>query len=464
MAPAWRRRSLRGVPGGRRPARCRPAPDVRSRRCSRRRHRRLMTRGGFEGLDACVHCGFCLQACPTFLATGDESDSPRGRIELMRGLERGDIAATDPALFYHLDRCLGCRGCEPVCPSGVQYGHGLEAARSHITAARGVPRMARLALWALTTPGVSGFVYRLARLLRATGLPRVFAGWGRFRFAMGMLAATKLAANKAAALKTAARKTAANNPRPPAAPSPPSAALLFRGCVMQGLFSHVHDATVRTLGVNGYDVREVSGQVCCGALHAHAGLIDEARELARKNVDAFGDGEEPIVVNSAGCGAMMKEYGRLLGDERCDRLAARVRDVTELLAGDAMTGPVPGAPLDLHVAYDPPCHLLHAQGVAVPPLKLFAAIPLLELVQVPGAAECCGSAGLFTLLEPEMSRAVLAAKIERLRVAAPQVVATGNPGCVMQIGAGLAAARVPAHVRHPVELLDDSYRAAGRYE
>jgi len=138
--------------------------------------------------------------------------------------------------------------------------------------------------------------------------------------------------------------------------------------------------------------------------------------------------------------------------------------VTELLAGDAIKGPVPGAPLDLHVAYDPPCHLLHAQGVAVPPLKLFAAIPLLELVQVPGAAECCGSAGLFTLLEPEMSRAVLAAKIERLRVAAPQVVATGNPGCVMQIGAGLAAARVPARVRHPVELLDDSYRAAGRYE
>jgi len=237
---------------------------------------------------------------------------------------------------------------------------------------------------------------------------------------------------------------------------------------MQGLFSHVHDATVRTLGINGYDVREVSGQGCCGALHAHAGLIDEARDLARKNVDAFGDGDEPIVVNSAGCGALMKEYGRLLADDldvrSGVRFGARVRDVTELLAGDGMKGPVPGAPLDLHVAYDPPCHLLHAQGVAVPPLTLFAAIPLLELVQVPGADECCGSAGLFTLLEPEMSRAVLAAKIERLRVAASQVVATGNPGCVMQIGAGLAAARVPARVRHPVELLDDSYRAAGRYE
>lgn len=409
-----------------------------------------MTRGGFEGLDACVHCGFCLQACPTFLATGDESDSPRGRIELMRGLERGDLAATDTALLYHLDRCLGCRGCEPVCPSGVQYGRGLEAARSRITAARGASLVTRLALWTLTTPGVSAVVYRLARVLRATGLPRLLAGWGRFRFAMGMLAATRSVGRLGGS---------AVSRRPTAQPPNRQTALLFRGCVQQGLFSHVHDATVRTLAVNGHAVQEVGGQVCCGALHAHAGLLDEARALARANVQAFGDGDEPIVVNSAGCGALMKEYAHLLGDERAARFSARVRDVTELL-----DPPAPGAPLDLHVAYDPPCHLVHAQRVAAQPLKLFAAIPLLELVPVPGAAECCGSAGLFTLLEPEMSRIVLKAKLDRIREAAPQVVATGNPGCIMQIGAGLAAARMPARVRHPVELLDDSYRAAGRYE
>ena len=409
-------------------------------------------RGGFEGLDACVHCGFCLQACPTFLVTGDESDSPRGRIELMRALERGELETTDPALAYHLDRCLGCRACEPVCPSGVRYGHGLETARSRIAAAQGTAHLARLALWALTTPTVSGVVYWLARLLRATGIPRLLAGWGRFRFAMGMLAATK----------PAARKSAAHSRRPIAAPSPPPhhAALLFRGCVQQGLFSHVHDATVRTLGVNGFQTREVPGQGCCGALHAHAGLLDEARGLARINITAFGDGDEPIVVNSAGCGALMKEYGHLVGGAAGERFAARVRDVTELLA----PAPAPGAPLDLHVAYDPPCHLLHAQRLAVPPLKLFAAIPLLELVEVPGAAECCGSAGLFTLVEPEMSRAVLAPKLARLRAAAPQVVATGNPGCLMQLGAGLAAAGLRTSVRHPVELLDDAYRAAGRYE
>ena len=414
-----------------------------------------MTRGGFEGLDACVHCGFCLQACPTFLVTGDEADSPRGRIELMRALERGELADTDAALSYHLDRCLGCRSCEPVCPSGVQYGRGLEAARARITTARGVPRMARLALWALTTSGVSAVVYWFARRLRSV-LPRSVAGWGRIRFAMGMLVATKGGNGRERAVKGGKREAFTAHSRP----IPPSTALLFRGCVMEGLFSHVHDATMRTLAINGYETREVPGQGCCGALHAHAGLLDEARALARTNVDAFGDGDEPIAVNSAGCGALMKEYGHLLGDERGARFAARVRDVTELL----MPTPVAGAPLDLHVAYDPPCHLLHAQGVATPPLKLFAAIPLLELVHVPGAAECCGSAGLFTLLEPEMSRAVLATKLDRLREAAPQVVATGNPGCLMQLGAGLAAAGVAAQVRHPVELLDDSYRAAGRYE
>ena len=373
----------------------------------------------------------------------------------MRGLERGDIAATDPALVYHLDRCLGCRACEPVCPSGVQYGHGLEAARSRIIAARGTSRLARLALWTLTTAGVSGAVYWLARLLRATGLPRLLAGWGRFGFAMGMLAATKPV--RRMGRWADGRTHRAGTAHPPIRPS----AHLFRGCVQQGLFSHVHDATVRTLAVNGYQVHDVPGQVCCGALHAHAGLLDEARALARVNVSAFGAGDAPIVVNSAGCGALMKEYGHLLGDDRGGgaAFAARVRDVTELL--DA---PVPGAPLDLHVAYDPPCHLIHAQRISAQPLKLFSAIPLLELVPVQGASECCGSAGLFTLLEPEMSRAVLKTKLERLREAAPQVVATGNPGCLMQLGAGLAAARIPAQVRHPVELLDDSYRAAGRYE
>jgi len=419
----------------------------------------MIERGGFEALDACVHCGFCLQACPTFLATGDEADSPRGRIELMRALEAGELGVEDRFLTLHLDRCLGCRGCEPVCPSGVGYGHGLEAARERIARARGVPRLARAALWALTTPGVSRVVYAVARLLRATGLPGRLAGWGRFRFAMGMLAATKPKGSNGRSRAV----TGGSRVAPFTAldrPLPPSAALLFRGCVMDGLFAHVHAATIRTLEVNGYEVREVAGQVCCGALHAHAGLRDEARRLAGVNIAAFGDGEEPIVVNSAGCGAILKDYGRLVGDAPAHALGARVRDVTELLAD---RGPRPGAPLDRRVAYDPPCHLLHAQRVAEAPHRLLGAIPVLQLVATPDAAQCCGSAGLFTLVEPAMSRAVLAPKLASLREAAPQVVATGNPGCLMQLGAGLAAAGIAAAARHPVELLDESYRAAGYY-
>jgi glycolate oxidase iron-sulfur subunit len=231
---------------------------------------------------------------------------------------------------------------------------------------------------------------------------------------------------------------------------------------MDGLFSHVHEATKRVLEVNGFAVREVTNAVCCGALHAHAGLGDEARALAKANVAALA-GDDPIVLNSAGCGAQMRDYGHTLGhDSAALAVAARVRDVTEVLAGRA-GGVVPGAPLDRHVAYDPPCHLLHAQRVAEPPLKLFGAIPVLQLERTPDADKCCGSAGLFTLVEPEMSRAVLAPKLEELRAAAPQLVATGNPGCLMQIGAGLQAAGLAISVVHPVELLDQSYRLAGYY-
>src|SRR5438046_8200085 len=186
--------------------------------------------------------------------------------------------------------------------------------------------------------------------------------------------------------------TSPNLPQPPRT----SPALLFRGCVMEGLFSHVHDATIRTLQVNGYAVGEAPAQVCCGALHAHAGLRDEARGLARTNLAAFGDDDTPIVVNSAGCGAMLKEYGHLVDvPEEGLRFAARVRDVTELLAE---RGPRPGAPLDVTVAYDPPCHLLHAQRIAEPPERMLRAIPVLRLISMPDAAQCCGSAGLFTLV------------------------------------------------------------------
>jgi glycolate oxidase iron-sulfur subunit len=413
-------------------------------------------RGGFAGLDNCVHCGFCLQACPTFLATGDEADGPRGRIALMRALEAGETPATDPCLGLHLDRCLGCRGCEPVCPSGVAYGRGLEAARARLGTARGVPALARLALRALTTPDLAPLVYGAARALRATGLPGRLAGWGRLRFALGMLGASRPLRNAEWGMRNRRARADAAFRIPQSAFTP---AQLFTGCVMSGLFAHVHDATVRTLGVNGITAAAPPDQRCCGALHAHAGLLDDARALARANVDAFGDGDAPVVVNSAGCGAMLRDYGHLLPDDpRTAAFAARVRDVTELLAA---AGPRAGAPLGLRAAYDPPCHLLHAQGIADPPRRVLAAIPDLVVVEAPSAAQCCGGAGMYTLVQPELSRAVLAPKLAELQEARVDVVVTGNPGCQLQIGAGLAASGARVAVCHPIELLDRSYRAAG---
>ncbi len=417
-------------------------------------------RGGFAALDPCVHCGFCLQACPTFLATGDEADGPRGRIELMRALERGELA-DDPELGRHLDRCLGCRGCEPVCPSGVGYGAGLEAARERLTRQRGVPLLTRLALAIMTTRYLSSAFYAAARAFRATGVPRALAGHNRLGFSMGMLAATEPGSGEWGVGPDGSRRKYGEHRRVPL-PTPHSLVFLFRGCAMNGLFSHVHDATVRTLTVNGYDVVAAPEQVCCGALHAHAGLRDSARSLARANVAAFADGSAPIVVNSAGCGAQLKAYGHVLGDSAAADFVARIRDVTEQLAE---RGPVAGAPLKpgLRVAYDAPCHLAHAQRIIEPPLAVLSAIPDLDVTNTADSAQCCGSAGLYTLLEPALSRDVLAPKIAGLVSSLPDVVATGNPGCLMQIGGGLLAAGTKVPTRHPVELLDASYRAAGFY-
>jgi glycolate oxidase iron-sulfur subunit len=231
---------------------------------------------------------------------------------------------------------------------------------------------------------------------------------------------------------------------------------------MNALFNHVHHATRRTLEVNGYRVVEVPGQVCCGALHEHAGDVRGAQTLAETNIAALADQADFIVVNSAGCGALLKDYGHLVGSEQAALLAAKVRDVSELLAE---RGPRQGAALDLEVVYDAPCHLQHAQRVQQAPLGMLSAIPGLRLRVLPGSDRCCGSAGIYSVLRPRMARGVLDSKIESFATAdpRPQVVVTGNPGCLMQIGAGLKAARLPIDVAHPVELLDLSYDEAGYY-
>jgi glycolate oxidase iron-sulfur subunit len=239
--------------------------------------------------------------------------------------------------------------------------------------------------------------------------------------------------------------------------------------VMQGLYAETNRATVRTLGVNGYREVPAGGQGCCGALHAHAGDLETARRLARKNVSAFeSSGADFVVSNAAGCGAMLKEYGQLLAGDltsaaRAARVSERSRDVTELLGA---AGPIEGGQLDVTVTYDAPCHLLHAQRISAPPLKVLAAIPGMKLVPLVDAEYCCGAAGIYNLLEPETSAAVLAPKLEHIDRTGATLVATGNPGCLMQIGAGLLRAKSDARVVHPVDLLDASYakRFAGPEE
>jgi glycolate oxidase iron-sulfur subunit len=240
---------------------------------------------------------------------------------------------------------------------------------------------------------------------------------------------------------------------------------LLRGCVMDTLFAATNAATERTLVVNDYRMTDAPGQRCCGALHAHAGDLEGARALARANIEAFErSGAEWIAVNAAGCGALMKEYGHLLADDsawadRAAAVAAKVRDASELLAA---AGPEPGAPLPMCVTYDAPCHLVHAQRVAREPLATLAAIPQLQLAPLPGAEQCCGGAGIYNLLQPDLSRQVLAPKLEEIARTGATLVATGNPGCHMQIGAGLVRAGAPQRTVHPVDLLDASYAARHR--
>jgi glycolate oxidase iron-sulfur subunit len=404
------------------------------------------------GADACVHCGLCLQSCPTYLALDEENDSPRGRIVLMKGLAAGTLDPADDAVALHLDRCLGCRACESACPSGVPYGQLLEATRAHLAATRPIPVVARVVLYAFARPAFLALAMAAARMARAVGISRLLAG------APGPLGA-------AMATVEATRRGPAR-PYPSPAPTRAQVAVL-QGCVMEGLLAPVNRATERVLAHNGYALVDASGQRCCGALHAHAGAHADAQALARANIAAFeASGAEFVAVNSAGCGAAMKEYGHLLADDPAwrDRAAAfarRVRDVSELLAA---AGPVAATGAPVQAAVDQPCPLLHGQRLADPPARVLAAIGGLRATELPDAATCCGSAGLYSLAQPEFSRTLLAPKLATIAASGAPTVCTGNPGCMMHIGAGLARAGSHVDVRHPVELLDAAYArdAAGR--
>jgi glycolate oxidase iron-sulfur subunit len=316
-----------------------------------------------------------------------------------------------------------------------------------LSQANGIPAKTRAVLAVFGNSALWRGVFGGAKLLRGLGMTK---GSGKLGAMLGMVAATT------------PRFENSRRPSPVARSPLRGTVVLFRGCVMDVLFRHVHDATRRTLEVNGYRVVEAAGQGCCGAPHEHAGDGVSARRLAAKNVATLADRADFIVVNSAGCGALLRDYNHLLNDTAAERFAGKVRDVSELLA---QAGPVAGAEVAREVAYDAPCHLQHAQKVHAEPLAMLRSIPGLRLRLLPGHDRCCGGAGAYSMLQPEMSGLVLADKVATIRDANPRpdLIATGNPGCIMQIGAGLQAAGLSIPVVHPVELLDLSYAGAGLY-
>ena len=444
--------------------------------------------GEGERLLACVHCGFCLDACPTYTRLGVEADSPRGRLYLMRAVADGRIAPDAEAFGIHLDRCLGCRACEPVCPSGVEYGHLLERGRAVIARARGTDPATR-ALLALVSSRLAPLVWWPSRLLRDLGIAGWLARRLPFRFARARFAFAMLASSRSwRGLRTQGRQTDAaighgtdgsdgsagsrGDLRAPVADRPPAhadladghgsrpRAAILTGCVQEGLFRRVNRATEDVLRFNGCDIAAAPAQRCCGALHAHAGRLDEARRMALHNIGAFEVGSpDVVVVNAAGCGATMKQYGDLFEGrpehDRARAFAAKVVDLNELLV---RLGPRPGAAVRLRAAFDSPCHLLHGQRIDRAPVAALGAVPGLSVTPVARADECCGGAGIYGLTHPDLGGRILADKVSAVRAENADIVLTPNPGCMMQIGAGLVLAGDPIPVLHPVEVLAESYR------
>ena len=406
----------------------------------------------------CVHCGLCLSSCPTYLATGRETSSPRGRIYLMRGVAEGRIPLGD-TVAEEAFLCVGCRACETACPSGVEFGAMLELTRDAVDAA-GLRDGPARTLERLVLRGVVPRRWRLKALVGLLGLAQ------RLRLDRALLPLLPRSLAEAHAYMPAipaARERRALPEITPARGERRGRVAFFVGCVMPELFGEINRATVRVLARNGYEVVVPRSQGCCGALQAHAGDLDFARGLARKNLEAFGGLEiDALVSNSAGCGTALREAEAWLPGE-AEAFSAGVRDVAEFLdevglrAPDGLSAEAEGSS-PLRVCYDDPCHLVHSQGVSAQPRRLLEAIPGIELIQHADPTRCCGAAGIYNLTHAEMSHEILESKMDSLVDANPDVIATGNPGCLLQIRRGAAERGLAAEVVHPIELLDRAYR------
>jgi glycolate oxidase iron-sulfur subunit len=413
---------------------------------------------GWELYSKCVHCGLCLDQCPTYRVLGTEMDSPRGRIYQMLQVDAGRLAMGD-SFVTHIDRCLGCLNCQTACPSGVQYGSLLESTRSQIEQNYRRPRLHRLLrdhFYRRVLPSF-GKLSRTARLMRfyqRSGL-RSFA---RSTDLLKLLGVAELEAlspqiDSEFSFQDLGKVFPAEGPRR-------GRVAMLIGCISSVAFAELNRATIRVLTKNGIEVCIPQAQACCGALHAHAGMLDLARAQARKNVDAMLRPEfDAIVVNAAGCGATMKEYAALLEHDakhadRARQFVAKVRDVTEYLAAVGLVEP--RRKLACRVSYSDPCHLAHAQNVRKQPRALLKAVGA-EIVEMPRADSCCGSAGVYNVVQNDISMKVLDEKMEYVAQVKPEIVATANVGCMLQLAAGVRRKGLNAEVMHVIELLDRAY-------
>ncbi|WP_040668343.1 (Fe-S)-binding protein [Nitrolancea hollandica] len=427
---------------------------------------------GFSGSDvpspdvirSCVHCGLCLPSCPTYRMTGRERSSPRGRIWLMKSVNEGNLDLLDPVFEEEMSLCLNCRACEAVCPSGVKYGEILEASRAQIETHRAAsPRAKLIRAFAFNVVFSDIRRFRLLshglRLYQRTGLRSLVQR-------SGVLRLLKLEEAEKMMPELSDRFVVGNGTTIPAQGEWRGRVALFVGCVMSTAYADVHRSTARVLARNGFDVSIISGQQCCGALHVHAGEPTGGRRLARKNIDAF---ENPyidaIIINAAGCGAALKEYGHLLKDDpayaaRAAAFSAKVKDAIEFLADRGLSAK-PG-PLPMTVTYQEPCHLAHAQRITKQPRALLRAIPELKLVEMPESSLCCGSAGIYNLLQPNMASQLLNRKLDNALSTPATAIVSANPGCMLQLSAGLKARGHAWQVIHLMDLLDRAYEAADR--
>ncbi|MBI2948094.1 MAG: (Fe-S)-binding protein [Verrucomicrobia bacterium] len=387
---------------------------------------------------ACVHCGLCLGACPTYLETGNENESPRGRIYLMRALQAGRLVLSDAAV-RHIDLCLGCRACETACPSGVQYGALLEATRDHIEQTHRRSAFQRF-LRRIAIERVFPFPARMklalwpARLARKSGIARWLPKF--LRDALSLVPANASSIH----LPAVVRSTIA---------SVKGRVGFIQGCVMSVMFGDTNAASVQLLNQAGWDVAVPPEQICCGALYAHSGNLERARECARRNIVAFEKLDlDAIVINAAGCGSTLKEYGHLLHDdpawvERAERFSAKVKDLTEWLRLEDFKFQISNfKPVTYHDA----CHLAHPQRITKPPRDLIQAVVGKQFVELPESEVCCGSAGSYNLTEPEMAERLQRRKVENILKTGAEIVVTTNPGCILQMRAGLEKAGA-THVR-----------------